>query len=739
MVFKNDPAGIPDSISHELLHYYVNLGPCQPSALELPLGMFPKKRDWNGMNRSFNESFYNYSKIIPNNPPRRFWLSYSPSEDRVYCISCKLFGLPKAKKSNLASQGFGDWCNLSRKIAVHEHSLEHLQSEISRGLFIKSNRVNVDVQLTQYANRQVADNREVVRAIVEVLHFVARQNIPLRGHSECQSSLNRGNFIEMLKVIAHHNTPLTVHLEKVNKMKKNRLTFMSHESQDQLLCIMSEIVRSTILKNMKKAGLFSVIIDTTTDVSNQEQFSFVVRFVNENGKIEERLLALEIANDGTGHGLFDLFCRITSKYCIDWKKNLCAQAYDGATAMQGIYSGLRTLIQQQNPKAIYVWCFAHLLNLVVVDTCDSCVDTKNFLGDVQALVFFMKARKRISVFVECQKKLYNNKRVQRMKSFSDTRWTSHDRVLTVIFEKYKALVESLKLLSNSSDRVTASSSRTFLNTISEFKFILCLIFFKNIFNVTTPLSNYLQSRNIDFIEAFNLVNIAKENLKKLRSDDSFDDFLKTSKEYEKENKVVNCDFKEVRKRTKKKMAGENAVDEIQDSVCHNYKINTYYAALDQIITSINERFSQAKEIMKDLALLNPDRLLCKSQQLPLDSFEHIAPRIGVDESQLRTEYMKMKNNISRLLNGMKLSSELHASNLNMDVENEISSSTEEEISDNKTSEKDNVAAKISVTTIIELLFSYDLVSAFPNIYKAYKALSTIPPSSATAERSFSKV
>lgn len=149
------------------------------------------------MNRSFNESFYNNSKIISNNPPRKFWLSYSPSEDRVYCISCKLFGLPKAKKSNLASQGFDDWCNLSRKIAVHEHSPEHLQSEISRSLFIKSDRANVDVQLTQtqYGNRQVADNREVVRAILEVLHFAARQNIPLRGHSECQSSSNRGNFI----------------------------------------------------------------------------------------------------------------------------------------------------------------------------------------------------------------------------------------------------------------------------------------------------------------------------------------------------------------------------------------------------------------------------------------------------------------------------------------------------------------------------------------------------------------
>jgi hypothetical protein len=85
-------------------------------------------------------------------------------------------------------------------------------------------------------------------------------------------------------------------------------------------------------------------------------------------------------------------------------------------------------------------------------------------------------------------------------------------------------------------------------------------------------------------------------------------FLKTTKEYGKINKVHNCDFKEVRKRTKKKIAGENALDKIQESVCHKYKIETYYATLYQTITSINKTFSQAKEIMKDLALLNHDRL-----------------------------------------------------------------------------------------------------------------------------------
>jgi hypothetical protein len=56
-------------------------------------------------------------------------------------------------------------------------------------------------------------------------------------------------------------------------------------------------------------------------------------------------------------------------------------------------------------KANYVWCFAHLLNLVIVDTLDSTTDTKIFFGDLHGIVTFMRAMKRTATFYECQKKL----------------------------------------------------------------------------------------------------------------------------------------------------------------------------------------------------------------------------------------------------------------------------------------------------------------------------------------------
>lgn len=39
---------------------------------------------------------------------------------------------------------------------------------------------------------------------------------------------------------------------------------------------------------------------------------------------------------------------------------MITQTYDGAASMQGKYSGLKTRIQAENPRAMFTWCFAHI-------------------------------------------------------------------------------------------------------------------------------------------------------------------------------------------------------------------------------------------------------------------------------------------------------------------------------------------------------------------------------------------
>jgi hypothetical protein len=44
-----------------------------------------------------------------------------------------------------------------------------------------------------------------------------------------------------------------------------------------------------------------------------------------------------------------------------------------------------------------------------------------------------------------------------------------------------------------------------------------------------------------------------------------------------------------------------------------------------------------------------------------------------------------------------------------------------------------------IVQILKRLCKFNLESAFPNLYTAYRAICTLPPTSATAERTFSKL
>lgn len=194
-----------------------------------------------------------------------------------------------------------------------------------------------------------------------------------------------------------------------------------------------------------------------------------------------------------------------------------------------------------------MWCFVHLLNLVIVDTLDSTTDTKIFFGDSHGMVTFMRARKRTATFYECQKKLNIGSKVKdkirKIKNFSDTRWTSHDRVITVIHDKYEALKNTLESLSESTDRVTASNAKSFLSVISSFHFVLVFKLMKSIFSITTPTSCYLKSKSIDFIQAIKLVDETKKRLIELRSDKYFQELVQNTKQFTYEQNLCENYFK----------------------------------------------------------------------------------------------------------------------------------------------------------------------------------------------------
>ena len=59
--------------------------------------------------------------------------------------------------------------------------------------------------------------------------------------------------------------------------------------------------------------------------------------------------------------------------------NIVSQGYDGASVMSGHCSDVQQKIKAVAPMAVYIYCYAHCLNLVLVDSTKSVSEAAEFL------------------------------------------------------------------------------------------------------------------------------------------------------------------------------------------------------------------------------------------------------------------------------------------------------------------------------------------------------------------------
>ncbi|XP_058784260.1 uncharacterized protein LOC131659034 [Vicia villosa] len=395
-----------------------------------------------------------------------------------------------------------------------------------------------------------------------------------------------GIFLGIIEMFAEFDPIVQEHVRLITD-DNIHVHFLGHKIQNELIILLSSAIKNEIIRKIKQAKYFSVILDCTPDVSHQEHMSLIIRYVDvslNTVSVEEYFLGFLNVNDTTGQGLFDVL--------QDELKNLDSnifdvrgQGYDNGSNMKGKHQGEQKKFLDLNPRAFYTPCVCHSLNLTLCDMANSCGKAKYFFGVVQRIyTIFANSTKRWKI-------LKDNVKWLTPKSLSSTRWESHvdsvKAIKTQMSDFREALLEVSEKDLDSKIRSEAKSLAT--NELGDFEFLMAIIIWFEILSTINVVSKLLQSRDM-------VIDVAMKKITGLIS------FFKEYREIGFKNALnyatkiafeLNIDlvFPQRRVIRRKRQFDENLnALPIELSEEESFRVNYFLYLVDQAVVSLNKRF-----------------------------------------------------------------------------------------------------------------------------------------------------
>ena len=354
------------------------------------------------------------------------WLEYSQERDSAYCYACRIFAISAKKSDAFTHTGFRDWKHATGQngsLAKHDSSHTHRQAMLSWAEYVKNADRNTLIgdRLDSTRCQQIQENRHYLKSIAEVILLCARQDLALRGHRESMESSNRGNFLEILELVTGHDEVVK---DKLKNGPRNAI-YTSPNIQNSLVNILGDMVTNVICSGVREAEIFSLLADETKDCSKREQISIVLRYVDNAAVSHEHFLTYVEAAGLTADKLTEYITNVLKQFRLD-PQCMVSQGYDGASVMSGQCSGVQKRIREIAPHAIYIHCYAHTLNLVLVDSVKMVPYATEFFALLEHLYVFISTTKAHAIFMQKQSAMHSDKQPLQLQKLSDTRWACID-------------------------------------------------------------------------------------------------------------------------------------------------------------------------------------------------------------------------------------------------------------------------------------------------------------------------
>lgn len=628
--------------------------------------------------RTFQESNF-YTTKSNGIKEKREWLLFSETSKSVYCFVCKLF----SRVSSKMKLGCNDWKNISKILADHERSQEHVRSMC----FYNKRRGSTGRIDTELCKQLVSEEnywRNVLKRVVATVKLLGPLGLAFRGSNETVDSENKGNFLTCLEYLSQFDNFLKNHLEKYGNCGKGGTSYLSHTICDEFIHLMARKTKDIILDDIKKAMYFSISVDSTPDISHVDQLVLIIRYLDENGEIKERFLGFLPIEAHNAEHLENVILNTFKDFSLDITK--CrGQSYDNAANMSGIYSGLQRRIKNHSPTAFYVPCASHSLNLVGNNAAESCSDALHFFYFCQNLFnFFSGSTRRWNIL----KNILPNDGIT-LKKICDTRWSARADAILALRKGYKEIQQALNTICQSEEEkpTARTEAKGLIKYFEKYETALLTILWYKLLTRLNCISKALQDPKINLLNGGNLLNSLKQFVTDIR--DNF-----TEIEDEAKTLTNECLFNDEKSRvkTRKLQTDESSSNEVNLKGSQKFITQTVYVICDRLISELDRRGQIYREILENFKIFFNSDLTEEDRNICINKLKEI-----------------YKNDIN-------------ADYFQDEMRHFLSYAKEENISDPFSMYKH---------------INNGLRSTFPNVETILKIFLTLPVNNASGERSFS--
>lgn len=736
---------------------------------------------------NFRPLFFSYHPVQPQklaiskvnifsrqNGTNRSWLTYCEDAKSLYCSVCLAYS---RSDNTFTATGMKDWRHIHQRIEEHEKSKCH--NESAEAHFLSMNKSDIGSLLfTRQKNLQkekIRTNRQVLERIIDVVKVIGKRGLSYRGtSSESESAysldnsmIDHGNFLELILLLSKYDILLKDHLDKVIKKSKvahasgskgrgGSITLISKTMINHVIAAISSLMKHVIAEEIREAGMFSVQLDTTQDISIKDQCAVILRYLAHD-QVQERLLAIVKTTDSTGQGFCELLKKTLKENDLDIS-NCVGNATDGASNMQGAYNGFTAWLNKEAPGQIHVWCYAHILNLVITDATKNIIAASSLFSLMNLIaVFFRESYKRMDVWENVR----NDPRHKRLQMIGETRWWAKHAASSNIFGSFNGskgplyvdVLFALDTLEQSEEIKPdiRTKARSYKQSLLKYETLMTAFTYLRIFELTTPLSKYLQTSGLDLLKAHQFVISTLQKIEVIQRDicgvkaavSKFIEWASVKIDEHCDTEGIETDIviedciPEKRLRRKNRMDGETGRDEPIEDAFMYFTVNVHNRITDQVIESLKNRFEKNGNLYRDMACLQPVNFSEISTGIPEDALENLSSQLlkfnaQATKQNLQMELVNLAKNWNRLKQG--LTEEYENSKTCLDVEENANLDNEQEQSISLVCKR----CKDCAVCVYYTLEKYNLLTdAYGLIGLAYKYMLTLSCTQVACERSFS--